>query len=216
MKNDTALSSTNSSNTRKYKRKFSFFELYRALACIPMAASKLAKNNKSNSVDKKFIERMQLAITEVNGCPACSYQHTKMALRQGMSNEEISSFLSGGDAFIQPSEAKAIMFAQHFADSRGSPKKYAYEAIVKEYGEERAGIILSAAQIMIAGNMYGIPLSAFQSRLNGKTYKDSSLFYELGMLLGAILILPIALAHGILRDLLGLSNRIFDESMTEE
>ena len=46
-----------------------------------------------------------------------------MALRQGMSNEEISSFLSGGDDFIQPEEAKAIIFAQHFADSKGFPKK---------------------------------------------------------------------------------------------
>lgn len=34
-----------------------------------------------------------------------------------MSNEEIISFLSGGEAFILPEEAKAILFAQHFADS---------------------------------------------------------------------------------------------------
>lgn len=39
-----------------------------------------------------------------------------MALRAGMSNEENVSFLSGGNAFIKPKEAKAIMFALHFAD----------------------------------------------------------------------------------------------------
>lgn len=147
-----------------FKRKFNFWQLYRSFVYIPRAVSKLAKNNKTNLVDKRFIERLQLVVTEVNGCPACSYQHTKMALRQGMSNEEISSFLSGGDEFVKPEEAKAIIFAQHFADSKGFPKKYAYDAIVKEYGDERANIILSAVQIMIAGNMYGVPFSAFQSR----------------------------------------------------
>jgi len=59
-----------------------------------------------------------LAVTEVNGCAACSYQHIMMALRQGM--------------------------------SKNMAKK--------------AATFLSAVQIMIAGNMYGIPYSAFQSR----------------------------------------------------
>jgi len=161
------------------------------------------------------LERLQLAVTEVNGCAACSYHHTKMALSQGMSNDEISSFLSGGDIFIKPEEAKAIMFAQHFADARGYPKKYAYDSIVKEYGEKEAVIILSACQTMIAGNMYGIPYSAFQSRGKGKPYKDSSLFYELGMLTAGILCLPLAIIHGLLRALIGLSNERFDTSTDE-
>ncbi|MDD4526694.1 MAG: carboxymuconolactone decarboxylase family protein [Candidatus Margulisbacteria bacterium] len=196
----------------EFKRKFSLLEMYRSFVFAPRAIAKLIKNNKSKLVNKHFIERLQLAVTEVNGCAACSYQHTKMALQQGMSNEEISSFLSGADNFIKPEEAKAIMFAQHFADSRGFPKKYSYDSIVKEYGEETAQIILSAAQIMIAGNIYGIPFSAFLSRLHGKTYKDSSLFYEMGMLILGILFLPIAILHGLLRGLIGLSNKRFDAS----
>lgn len=203
-------------SSKEFKSKFSFWELYRALVCIPRAVLKLAENNKINLLDKKFLERLQLAVTEVNGCPACSYQHTKMALRLGMSNEEISSFLSGGNEFIKPSEAKAIIFAQHFADSRGVPKKYAYDAIVKEYGEKKASIILSAIQVMMVGNMYGIPFGAFQSRLKGQAYKDSSLVYELVMLFGGIVFLPIAFVHGTIRALFGLSNKRLDESSTEE
>lgn len=195
---------------KEYKRKFSFWELYCALVFTPRAFSKLIGNNKKNLLDKNFIERLQLAVTEVNGCPACSYQHTKIALQQGMSNEEISSFLSGGDQFIKTEEARAIMFAQHFAESRGFPKKYSYDLIVKEYGEEKANIIISALQIMITGNIYGIPYSAFQSRLKGEKYKDSSLFYELGMLLGGIIILPLAFIHGLARLLIGKSNKRLD------
>ena len=203
------------SQREEFKRKFSFLELYRSFVYAPRAMSKLIGNNKSKLVDKQFVERLQLAVTEVNGCAACSWQHTQMALSQGMSNEEISSFLSGGDNFIRPEEAKAIIFAQHFADSRGFPKKYAYDSIVEEYGEKEARIILSAAQMMIAGNMYGIPFSAFVSRLHGKPYKGSSLFYELGMLIVGFISLPIGIIHGFLRGLLGLPNERFDKSTAE-
>lgn len=200
---------------REFKRKFSFGELYTSLVYAPRAMRKLMKNKKSKLISNQFVERLQLAVTEVNGCPACSYQHAKMALQQGMSNEEISSFLTGGENFIRPEEAKGIIYAQHFADSRGFPKKYAYDAIVNEYGEKEAVIIHSACQIMIAGNIYGIPYSAFQSRRKGEPYKDSSLFFELGMLIGGILILPIALLNGVLRGLVGLSNQRLDKSSAE-
>ncbi|NLO02516.1 MAG: carboxymuconolactone decarboxylase family protein [Bacteroidales bacterium] len=195
----------------EFKRKFSIWELYRSFVFIPGAASKLIGNSKSKLLDVQFVERLQLAVTEVNGCAACSYQHTQMALEQGMSNEEISSFLSGGSDFTKPEEAKAIMFAQHFADSRGFPRKSTYDSIIKEYGKKEAGIILSACQVMIAGNMYGIPFSAFLSRLKGKGYKGSTLFYELSMLVIGFLLLPIAIIHGFLRNLIGLPNERFDK-----
>jgi AhpD family alkylhydroperoxidase len=196
----------------EYKRKFRFAELYRSFVFAPRAMLKLRGNKKSKLVDLHFIERLQLAVTEVNGCAACSYAHTRMALREGMSNEEISSFLGGGDQFIQPEEAKAILFAQHFADSRGYPKKDAYEAILKEYGATKARIILSAVQMMIAGNMYGIPFSAYLARRKGKPFKESKLGYELGMMVGGILVLPIAFIHALVRWMFGLPNTRFDKS----
>ncbi|WP_201574604.1 carboxymuconolactone decarboxylase family protein [Psychrobacter sp. H8-1] len=204
------------SQTIGYKRKFNLRELYSAFTYVPKATAKLVQNSKNTIVDKHFLKRLMLAVTEVNGCAACSYQHTKMALHQGMSNEEISSFLSGGNEFIKSEEVKAIMFAQHFADSKGLPARYAYDAVVKEYGQERASIILSALQVILAGNMYGIPYSAFQSRLQGQTYEDSSLSYELGMLSGGIICLPIALVHGIARGVVKPSNIRFDKRLTEE
>ncbi len=173
-------------------------------------------NNRSDLVGKDFVRRLQLAVTEVSGCAACSYEHAKMALRQGMSNEEISSFLSGGGDFIKPEESKGIVFAQHFADSRGYPRKYAYDSIVEEYGEQKAQVILAAVQFMIAGNMYGIPFSALQSRRKGKPFKDSSLFYEWGMLMAGVLCLPIAIMHGSVRGLMGLPNSRFDKSTKDE
>lgn len=202
------------SSRTEYKRKFSLWEMYRAFSMVPGAIAKINENKRKKLVNNDFVERLQLAVTEVNGCAACSYAHTYMALKIGLSNEEINSFLSGDGAFINQEEAKAIIFAQHFADSRGFPRRDAYQTIIDEYGDEKAKIILSAVQVMIAGNIYGIPYSAFRSRLKGKPYKDSSLIYELGMQTVGIFFLPIALTQGVIVHLMGYSNARLDKSKT--
>ncbi|MBJ2175686.1 carboxymuconolactone decarboxylase family protein [Aureibaculum sp. A20] len=199
-----------------FKNKFGLREMYRAFVFVPRAMIKMIENSKSKRVDTDFVKRLQLAVTEVNGCAICSYGHAKMALRLGMSGKEINSFLGGDKHFIKPKEAIAILFAQHYADSRGYPKKYAYDAIIKEYGEQEARIILSVVQIITVGNMLGIPFSAFQSRLKGKPYKDSSLFFEIGTLIISIFLLPIAFIHGVLRALIGLPNVRIDTNKTYE
>src|SRR5690554_61280 len=210
MKKEITLPETISART-EFKRKFTFGQMYLSFVYAIGAFSILGKNKKSELIHPDFVERLQLAVTEVNGCAACSYQHTKMALNMGMSSEEINSFLSGGEDFIDPKEAKAIVFAQHFADETGRPNKKAYDSVVDEYGEEKAEVVLAACQVMLAGNMYGIPFSAFQSRLKGKKYKDSSLFYELGMMIFGILALPVAVLHGLIRKIFGVANKRFSK-----
>ncbi|WP_405572594.1 carboxymuconolactone decarboxylase family protein [Winogradskyella sp. Asnod2-B02-A] len=215
MKTDLHIPETISSQT-EFKKKFSLGEMYSAFVYLPRALLKMIANSKKQYVNNDFVKRLQLAVTEVNGCSICSYGHAKMALRQGLSGQEIISILSGENHLIKPEEAKAIMFAQHYADSRGHPKKYAYDVIIQNYGKKKARIILSAIQLITVGNMLGIPFSAFQSRLKGKPYKDSSLFFELGVLIMGILLMPIAFVHGLLRGLIGLSNVRLDKSTTEE
>lgn len=190
----------------RYKRKFRFSELYSACVLAPAAIAILRKNRKGGTVDTAFVERLMLAVTEVNGCAACSWAHTRMALSQGLSPEEIADLLSGDDRHVSPAEAKGILFAQHFADTRGLPQRAAYEAIVHEYGPQSARVILSAVQVMLAGNIYGIPSSAFYARLKGRPYADSTLAYELGMQVGGLLVIPVALAHALLRALAGKPN----------
>ena len=211
MKKDIKIPDSISTRT-EYKRKFSLWEMYRAFIFIPSAAAKMIENKRKKLVDKDFVERLQLAVTEVNGCAACSYAHTYMALKQGMSSEEINSFLSGDGTFINKNEAKAIIFAQHYADTRGFPKIDAYYSLVDEYGKLKVKIIISAIQLMHAGNIYGIPYSALISRLKGKPYKDSSLLYELGMHIGGIVLFPITLIDGCLRGIMGLSKIKLDNS----
>ncbi len=215
MKKDIKIPDSISTRT-EYKRKFSFWEMYRAFILIPRAAGKMIGNKRKKLVDKDFVERLQLAVTEVNGCAACSYAHTYMALKQGMRSEEINSFLSGDGTFINQDEAKAIFFAQHYADTRGFPKKDAFDSLLNEYGNQKVAIILSAIQLMHAGNIFGIPYSALLSRLKGKPYKDSSLIYEIGMHVGGLILFPISLVDGFLRSILGFPKMKLDSNTTIE
>lgn len=195
-----------------YKRKPNLHDLYQAYLRIPSAAAGLIYNSRHALVDKQFVERLQLAVTEVNSCPACSYAHTYLALKQGMSTDEIYSFLSGDGRYIKAEESAAIFFAQHYAESNAFPGRTAYQTLEHTYGQPKARILLAAVQAMVAGNMYGIPYSALRSRLAGKPYRDSSLRYELGMNLAIHLFIPLAVLHGGLRQLLGRPAQRFDET----
>src|SRR5690625_6346011 len=91
-----------------------------------------------------------LAVTEVNGCEICSYGHTKYALEQGMSNEEIKSFLTGNPENISSDEMPAIIFAQHYADTKGHPSEEAWNRIVQEYGKDRKSTRLNSSHVAIS------------------------------------------------------------------
>ena len=75
--------------------------------------------------------------------------------------------------------------------------------------------MFSVVQIIFAANMYGIPYRAFQSRLEGKPYKEGALSYELGMRLAGLPLLPIVLVHAMLRGLIGMSNGRLDKDETQ-
>nr|WP_283248135.1 carboxymuconolactone decarboxylase family protein [Bacillus sp. FJAT-50079] len=148
-----------------------------------------------------LIERIMLAVTEVNGCEVCSYAHTKIALEQGMSEEEIAMLLSGNTEGISNYEVMAIVFAQHYADTRGNPSREAWERIVEAYEMEKALGILGAIRMIMIGNIYGIALSAFRSRIKGKKIDKTNLLYEIKMIVSIILLLPAALIHSFILNL---------------
>lgn len=144
-------------------------------------------------LSEQFIERIMLAVTEVNGCEVCSYAHTKAALETGMSNNEIQNMLSGINDDIPSNELSGIIFAQHYADSRGKPSKEALKRIIDVYGQSKAEGIVAVVRIIMMGNAYGIPWSSFINRFKGKPDERCSLIYELSIIVSTIIFLPPAL-----------------------
>jgi AhpD family alkylhydroperoxidase len=193
-----------------YKKIYDIKELYVALYKGIRTFKHMRKNKKMNRISSHFIERIMLAVTEVNGCEVCSYAHTKIALEQGMSDEEIKRLLSGVTEGISDDEMTAIVFAQHYADTRGNPSKEAWNRVVQEYGTEKALGILGVIRTIMIGNIYGIALSAFRSRIKGKKIEKTNLFYEIEMIMSIIPLLPAALIHAFISNLFKIAVIDFD------
>ncbi len=160
-------------------------------------AKYMRKEKDAKRLDSKFIERIMLAVTNVNGCEMCSYAHTRMALEQGMSSEEIKNMLQGEFEHVPETQIDAILFAQHYADRRGNPSQASWERIVEIYGKELAFGILGAIRIIMIGNAFGIPLGSFLNRFRRKKGVKNNLFYEVGMMFFALLYTPIVLLHSL-------------------
>jgi len=161
-----------------------------------VSALKKAKSDKLMS--PQFIERIMLAVTEVNSCPLCSYAHTKAALQSGIDHEEVKDMLEGIAKNIPDDELEGVMFAQHYADNRGNPSEESWNKIVKIYGKEKAGGILAATRMIMMGNAYGIPYGSFINRFKGNPDDRSNLLYELGMLSSFLVFLPVSVIHSII------------------
>jgi AhpD family alkylhydroperoxidase len=179
-----------------YSVQESYWILYNGMRTIKY----MLKAKKNTNISPKFIERIMLAVTEVNDCTICSYAHTKMAIESGMSNEEIQNMLSGVIVDVPADEVAAVMFAQHYADTRGTPTLESWRRIVEIYGISKAKGILGSIRTIMIGNTYGIPWSSFFNRLRGNPDQRSSLLYEISMILSTILI-PISFIHALISDL---------------
>jgi AhpD family alkylhydroperoxidase len=177
------------------RKLYTIAEVYRILYQGIRTMKYMRKAKRNNDLQSDFIERIMLAVTEVNGCAVCSYAHAKMALEAGMSNEEIQGMLSGVTTDIPAEELPAILFAQHYAESRGEPSGESWDRVVEVYGSLKAYEILSAVRIIMIGNAYGIPWSSFFGRFKKKPDERSSLFYEISVMILGTVMMPVALMH---------------------
>jgi len=144
-------------------------------------------------INKEFIERIMMAVTEVNGCRYCSYFHTQVALKEGIDRSEIQNILSGCFDDAPESEISALYFAQHFADSGGQPQADAVECLEKEYGIVKAKQIQQYIRMIMIGNTWGNAFDAFRVRLKGQPDAASTLINELGVIFGPFWMVPFSM-----------------------
>lgn len=151
-----------------------------------------SKNSK-NIISKEFKKKIILAVTQVNGCNFCSYVHSKHALKNGISQKEIDLLLSGDFGALSEQEAKAILFAQYYAESRASYDKEIYAKMETHLGKQKAKAVLGVIRKIMVANTYGIALELLQMRFSGKRDKQSHFVDEIGIVFGAFIMLPILL-----------------------
>lgn len=183
------------------KKLYSVRESYRIFYQGIRTVRYMFRAKKNGELNSKFIRRIMLAVTEVNDCAICSYAHSRRALESGMTSEEIQDMLSGIMDKVPVEEVAGVMFAQHYADTRANPTPEAWERVVEVYGLSKAQGILGAIRTIMIGNTYGIAFSSFFNRFRGRADPRSSIGYELGLILSAVVIIPVSLCHALVSGL---------------
>lgn len=178
------------------KRVFSFREF---LPVLDLAMYSVMKRRKElRQISKEFQNHIMLAVTEVNGCRVCSYYHASNALKWGYTEAEIAYLLEGDLEKADAKEAKALLFAQHYAEVRGSFDPEAFDAIVKEYGADIALGVLANIRMIMMGNAFGIAWSAFWGRFRRRKVEGSRLGSEILILFGSVLWIPFFMLKNII------------------
>ncbi len=129
---------------------------------------------KPSTLSMEFMERIMLAVTSVNECRYCSYYHTKIALENNCSDEEIREILGGDFSCADQKELPALAFAQHFAESHENPSRKALKQLIKVYGIEKSKAIITACRMITLGNLFGNTIDAYIHRYNDVTPENGS------------------------------------------
>ena len=151
--------------------------------------------HRDGRVDRAFSERIMLAVTQVNACRYCNYAHSRVALRAGVSPEELAALATGDFRQAPPEQLVALLFAQHYAETRGHPDAEAWQHVVEAYGQDAARDVMAHIRMITMANLLGNTLDAFLSRLRLRPAANSSLGQELGVLLGAVVLAPVAMVR---------------------
>ena len=156
------------------KRLYGPSQMWHFISDLVDSFTDLRRAKKNPDMGNGFTNRLLLAVTQVNGCRLCSYYHTKMALEEGMSADEVAEILSGDIASAPANEHTALLFAEHYADSAGQPSEMAVSKLTETYGVDQSAQIVAVIRVITVGNLHGNMIDALRHRLKGQMVKDSS------------------------------------------
>ncbi len=161
------------------KRTYTFKAFRRDVSKIFRNRSQIRESRKTERLSPQFRERIMLAVTAVNGCRYCEWGHTKAALNLGCTEEEIEQIMKHDFGSCDPDEVIGLAYAQHYAESGGSPAEDAKQKLLEFYGEQKARDIQLYIDMVTIGNLLGNTVDAFESRLKGLPPENGSFLFEL-------------------------------------
>ena len=182
------------------KRIYKPHDFFRLLKDLMSSAGDTRKAPKDERISHQFSERIMMAVTEVNGCRYCSYFHTQVSLRAGMKKEEITRLLDGNFEGAPDDELAALHFAQHYAESGGKPNPDAIQCMIDAYGEIRTREITAVIRAIMVGNAWGNMFDALRHRLRGEPKPDVTMWDEMGVLLGPLVMVPWVLVSTLFKN----------------
>jgi AhpD family alkylhydroperoxidase len=102
-----------------------------------------------------FRERLMLAVTAVNQCRFCTFVHSRIALKEGVSKAEVDDLFRGEFEGVPEEERTAVLYAHHWAETEGRPDAEATDRLKAAYGEETSRRIDATLRFINLNNRIG-------------------------------------------------------------
>ena len=106
-------------------------------------------------INNTFRERLMLAVTSVNDCRYCSFAHAKQALAEGIDQDEIAALQDGIFETSPKDELPALLYAQHWAETRGDVDPAVREKMISNYDLKKVNAIELTLRTIQMGNLLG-------------------------------------------------------------
>ena len=155
--------------------------------------------------NKQLVGKIVLVTDAVNGCIYCSWLDAKLAVKEGIGEQEITNLLKlQYHEEVSEEERGALLFAQHYAQSNGNPDPEMVQRLFERYGYEHAEEIVIAIKAVTFGNLYFNTWRAVISRFRGDPAPNSNVVFELlYFLLNTPIILPFVIVRALDKNALG-------------
>ena len=127
----------------------SFGQFWKDLCALRSAGKNM------RGISPAFRERLILAVTAVNQCRYCAFVHTRAALKSGVSKEEVTGLFSGVFENIPEAERVAVLYAQHWAETKGNPEADAVARLDEAYPPETVAAINATITLINFNNLCG-------------------------------------------------------------
>lgn len=178
--------------TENFNRNIYTFKTFRQDLKFMFGHRKMIKKT-MRDLDHAFVEKIMTVVTAVNGCRYCAWFHARQAVSSGISPEEVQQMMKlQFQADASEEELMALLYAQHFAETRRNPSPEMTEKLVAAYGAEKAEEIRIVIRMITFGNLSGNTFDAFLSRFKGIKAEGSNPFFEfMFFIFGAPFLLPL-------------------------
>lgn len=163
----------------------------------------------TNKKIEKLIGKILIVTDAVNECMYCSWLDAKLAIKNGISEEEVKNMMNlEFQTSVSNYEWPALIFAQDFAENNRKADVEMLKTLTSHYGEKTTKDILLAIRAVIFGNLYFNTWGAFLSRLKGKPAPNSNLIFELVYFIcNFVIIIPFVVLRKLDRNAIGLSGK---------
>jgi AhpD family alkylhydroperoxidase len=134
---------------------------------------------RDKKISGRFIEKIMTVTSVINGCTYCTWFHAKQAVSSGMSEVEIKNILNlQFQADASDFETMALLYTQHFAETKRHPEKEMTAKLLDFYGNNTANHIMLFIRMIFFGNLVGNTWDAVLSRFKGSPAENSSIIFE--------------------------------------